>query len=289
MARPADDFDDSPSREELREIAGRGQAIVPAAARVLPVLPALSGLLPEGGLRRGSVVSVAGATSLALALVAGASAAGSWCAAVGLSSLGLVAAAELGVALERFPLIAAPPRARGAVGWSTVVAAVLDATDVVVAWPPPDVRAGDARRLAARARERGAVLVLALGGGGARASPRAAVPWPEGVDVRLAVSRARWEGLGQGHGRLAGRRVEVVIGGRRSMARERRAWLWLPAPGGGVEVAPAPADVAPAPADVAPAPADVDGAPAPPVPVPVATFREKSTSVVGFSRKVSGA
>jgi hypothetical protein len=250
MAWPADD---SPSREDLREIAGRGQAIVPAGERVLPVLPALSGLVPEGGLRRGSVVSVAGPTSLALAVVAGPSVAGSWCAAVGLSSIGLssmglVAAAELGVVLERFPLIAAPSAASGGVAWATVVAAVLDAMDVVVAWPPPNVRAADARRLAARARERGAVLVLGLGGGdggggvggGARASPARPVTWPEGVDVRLAVSRAQWEGLGQGHGRLAGRRVEVVISGRRSMARERRAWLWLPAPGGGVAVADAP-------------------------------------------------
>jgi hypothetical protein len=223
--------DDSPSREELREIAGRGQAIVPSRARVLPVLPALAGLFPEGGLRRGSVVSVAGATSLALAVLAGPSAAGSWCAAVGLSSLGLVAAAELGVALERFPLIASPPA--GGVGWATVVAAALDAIDVVLAWPPPNVRAADARRLTARARERGSVLLLGLGG--ARASPTSA--WPEGVDVQLAVSRARWEGLGQGHGRLAGRRVEVVVSGRRSAGRERHASLWLPGPDGGVEVA----------------------------------------------------
>ncbi|MCU1463852.1 MAG: hypothetical protein JWO37_3927, partial [Acidimicrobiales bacterium] len=88
------------------------------------------------------------------------------------------------------------------------------------------------------ARERGSVLVLGLAGG-ARASPRprpgpVATAWPEGVDVRLAVSRAQWEGLGQGHGRLAGRRVEVVVSGRRSATRERRAPLWLPAPGGGV-------------------------------------------------------
>ncbi|MCU1460785.1 MAG: hypothetical protein JWO37_860, partial [Acidimicrobiales bacterium] len=143
--------DDSPSREELREIAGRGQAVVPSNGRLLPVLPALAGILPDGGLRRGSVVSVAGATSLALALLAGPSAAGSWCAAVGLSSLGLsslglVAAAELGVALERFPLVAAPSSG-SSVGWATVVAAVLDAMDVVLAWPPAHVRAADARRL----------------------------------------------------------------------------------------------------------------------------------------------
>ena len=45
-----------------------------------------------------------GATSILLALLAGASAAGSWCAVVGMPSLGLVAAAELGIALDR-PLL----------------------------------------------------------------------------------------------------------------------------------------------------------------------------------------
>src|SRR5947209_4215407 len=129
LAWPADD---PPSREELREIAGRGQAIMPSGGRVLPVLPALSGLLPEGGLKRGSVVSVAGATSLALALLAGPSAAGSWCAAVGMPSLGVAAAAEVGIALERFPLVAAPPNAEE---WAWTVATMLDAVDVVLARP----------------------------------------------------------------------------------------------------------------------------------------------------------
>src|SRR5205807_5430750 len=100
--------------------------------------------------------AVAGSTSLALALAAGPSSAGSWCAAVGAPSLGLMAAAELGVDLARFPLVAAPPPAE----WPTVVAALLDAIDVVLAWPPPYLRAGHARRLMARARERGAVLMV---------------------------------------------------------------------------------------------------------------------------------
>src|SRR5205814_3148836 len=154
-----------------------------------------------------------GASSLALALLAGPSAAGSWCAAVGLPSLGLVAAAELGVALDRFPLVARP----GA-DWPAVVAALLEAVDVVLLCPPPHVRTGDARRLAARARERGAVLVVTGG----------AVP----ADVRLSVVRSEWEGLGQGHGRLQARRMDVVSSGRGAAARERRASLWLPGPDG---------------------------------------------------------
>lgn len=42
----------------------------PAAAGVLPVTPELSQLLPGGGLRRGSTVSISGSTALVLALLA---------------------------------------------------------------------------------------------------------------------------------------------------------------------------------------------------------------------------
>jgi hypothetical protein len=149
---------------------------------------------------------------------------------VGRLPLGPVAAAELGVALERFPLVAAAPGGRG--GWAWAAAALLDAVDVVAVWSPARVRPSDARRLAARGREGGSVLVLA-----------GAPAWPEAVDVRLAVVASAWEGVGAGHGRLLARRVLVVATGRRAAARERRAWLWLPAPGGGVATVEAEAGV----------------------------------------------
>lgn len=190
-----------------------------ARERTLPVLPALVDLLPEGGLRRGSTVAVSGSTSLALALLAGPSQVGSWCAAVGLPSLGLVAAAEVGVALERFPLVARPGQE-----WPAVVAALVDAVDVVLVCLPRHVRNGDARRLAAKARDRGAVLVTTGGSAGLPA------------DVRLSVASSSWEGLGKGHGRLRARRIDVVATGRGAAARERQVSLWLPAATGGVEV-----------------------------------------------------
>jgi len=190
-------------------------AVGPAALagqRLLPAVPGLAGLLPGGGLRRGSVVAVPGSPQLALAVVAGPSAAGSWCAAVGLPALGLAAAAEAGVVLDRLALVPEPGRQ-----WAAVVAALVDAVDVVLVAPPPGgARPGDARRLAARGRERGAVLVVAGG-------------W-EGADVRLTVAAGRWEGLGAGHGYLRGRRAQVVAEGRGAAARPRQAWLWLPAP-----------------------------------------------------------
>jgi hypothetical protein len=205
-----------------------------AGERLLPVVPALQPLLPGRGLRRGSTVAVGRSAALALALVAGASAAGSWVAAVGLPDLGVVAAAEVGIDLERLALVPAP----GARAWPAVVAALLDAVDVVLVRSPAGLPAGQARRLAARAREHGAVLVP-LGG------------WSAAPDLWLAVTASAWQGLGQGHGRLQARRVEVVVGGRGAAARERRAALWLPGPDG--TIAPAPAAlVAPAPAPAGP-------------------------------------
>ncbi len=207
-----------------------------AGEQRLPVLTALEPLFPSGGVRRGSVVAVEGAhsTSLALAVAAAASAEGSWCAAVGRPALGLVAAAELGVALERFPLVPAPSAGHGPGGWAWVVATLLDAFDLVLAWNSAarTVRPADARRLAGRARERGAVLVVVVVGSGA-------VAWPEAPDVRLAVTRSEWHGLEKGHGRLRGRLVEVEAGGRGASARRRRAELWLPSAEGGVVPAPA--------------------------------------------------
>ena len=203
-----------------------GRSAVLADERLLPVVPALRPLLPNQGLRRGTTVAVGRSAALALALVAGASAAGSWVAAVGLPDLGIVAAAETGVTLERLALVPSPgPRA-----WPTVVAALLDAIDVVLVRSPPGLPPAQARRLAARARERGAVLVP-LG------------PWSEPADLRLAVTASAWHGLGQGHGTLRARQVEVAVTGRGPATRERRALLWLPGSDGAIAAAGSPGGV----------------------------------------------
>jgi hypothetical protein len=92
-------------------------AEMPTAAGSLPVSPALSELLPGGALRRGSTVSVVGSTALILALLAEATQQGSWAAITGMPELGVVAAAELGVDLERFAGARSRGRARrGRVG-----------------------------------------------------------------------------------------------------------------------------------------------------------------------------
>lgn len=220
-------------RAELLEESGLAERIRPATLareQRLPVLEALEPLVPGAGLRRGSTLAVDGpaATSLALAVASAASQDGAWVAAVGFPSLGLLAAAELGLALERFVLVASPDTEPGPDNetgtWATAVAALVDAFEVVLVQATHRVGGRDARRLAARTRERGAVLVQV-----------GSQVWPEGADVTLEVTGATWEGLGEGHGHLRARKVTVVAGGRREAAKPRRAEFWLPSADGVVE------------------------------------------------------
>jgi hypothetical protein len=195
--------------------------------RLLPVLPELRELLPGRGLRRGATVAIAtmtgpetarparstGATSLLLALLAAASGAGSWCAVVGVPTLGVVAAAEAGIALDRLALVPNPGP-----DWTTVVAALLDGVDIVVAAPPGPIAPSVASRLAARARQRGSVL-MSYG------------RW-DGADITFDAVRGVWHGLDQGRGRLRCRQVTVVARGRGAAAAPKRTEIWWPAPSG---------------------------------------------------------
>jgi hypothetical protein len=216
---------DAAARGRLISLAGAPAPVSLANDRLLPAVPGLVELLPGGGLRRGSTIAVVGGvgggTSLALAVAAGPSASGSWCAAIGTPPLGLVAAAEMGIALERFPLIRATGRT-----WVRAVATALEAFDVILAWPVRGVAVEEARRLTALGRERGAVLVTCGPG------------WPERTDLRLEAVRSEWIGLEHGYGRLRARRVEVAVGGRGAASMERRTALWLPSPEGRIEAAP---------------------------------------------------
>ncbi|MFE9958777.1 hypothetical protein [Micromonospora sp. NPDC005299] len=201
----------------LAELVRPASAPDPAGGhRVLPVRPELTGLLPNRGLRRGSTIAVgvgqprrSGATSLILALLAEASRAGSWCAVVGVPTFGAGAAAEAGIALDRLALVPNPGPE-----WPTVVAALIDGVDVVVTAVPTTVSVSVANRLAARARQRGSVLV----------------PYGrwDGADVTLQVVRGVWEGLGPGRGRLRRREVTVSARGRGAAARPKEIKVWLP-------------------------------------------------------------
>ena len=211
----------SPDLAALRQLGERVRPLSAAGERTLAVPPPLAALIPQGGLQRGSLVATSGsvATSLALALAGPTTASGAWLAVVGLPDLGLLAAAELGVALERTLLVADPgPRA-----WAGAVASLLDAVDVVVVRPGTTVSPSAQRRLLARARDRGSVLIQAGG-------PTAM--WAQAPDLTVSSTASHWEGLESGHGRLRARRVIVSVSGRRGAARTRQGDLWLPGPDG---------------------------------------------------------
>ncbi len=172
------------------------------AAGVVAVPAPLEALFPQGGLPRGSVVSLqpqdggTGLTSLLFTLLAGPSR--PWSALVGFGDLGLAAAAELGVDLSRLVLVPDP----GA-DVLQILSVLIDGVDVIAVAAPkgPIGSASRQRVLTGRLRQRGAVL-LAVG------------PWP-GADLSLTVSGVTWRGLGDGHGRLRDRELVVRSSGRR--------------------------------------------------------------------------
>ena len=191
-----------------------------ARQRTLPVAEPLQPLLPDGGLVRGRAMACRGlaATSLTLALAAEATSAGAWLAVVDVPWLGVEAAAELGVPLERLVRVEAPGDASA---WADLVAAAVDGFELVVTRVPRRMNAGVLRRVQSRVQAREAVL-LALGD-----------PGPLTADVTMAASTPVWDGVEGGAGYLRGRRVAVEAFGRR-IPRPRRVELWLPGPGGGV-------------------------------------------------------
>jgi hypothetical protein len=189
--------------------------------RALPTNPALTDLLPGGVLTAGSVYSVADSTTLALSLLQAPSAAGSWCAVVGMPDLGIEAAAGLGLDLERLVLVPHPGEQ-----WLSVVSALVDVVSIMLVRPPSQngrLRISDAAasKLASRLRQREAVLV-SLG------------DWP-GAQARLAVTSSNWAGLGSGFGHLTGRQVTVSSTAAAWQGRAKSRRLWLPGPAQTVE------------------------------------------------------
>jgi len=220
---------DGDARTTLADVARRHRPVSAAHERVIPVPGPLGELLPNAALARGAVVGVegvpgAGASSVALTLAAAVTAVGEWAAVVDLhGSLGGRAAAEAGVALDRFAVVRPPPRPQaGGSGfpmdrWATAVATLLDGMSLVVADLPRSVRAADARRLVARAREREVILVPF---GPARL-------WAADTTLRVQAVGGDWPGLGEGIGVLGERTIRVQVDGRGAAARPRSGALVL--------------------------------------------------------------
>jgi hypothetical protein len=182
-------------------------ALITTERPPMAVPPALAPLLPEG-LRRGGTTAVTGSTSLVLALLAQACAHGAWAAVVGCPDLGVLAASQSGLDLDRLAMVPAP-----GVDAPAVVAALLDGLDVVAVGPGARLTDADRRRLAARARDRGSVLMPTYA-------------WP-GAGTTLVVEAGRWTGVGTGDGWLRAHRLRVARTGR-GVGAERAIDLVLP-------------------------------------------------------------
>lgn len=137
--------------------------------------------------------------SLALAVAAGPSQRGSWVAVAGFADIGVVAAIEHGLALQR--LVAVPSPGTGQ--WADVMAAMIDGFDlIIVGSGVRQLGASNARRLQARAQAKGASMVIAAGHTGF------------GFDMQL-TGTSTWHGLGNGHGVAQQRDVRAQLHGRR--------------------------------------------------------------------------
>jgi len=170
------------------------------------------------------VVSVLGqgATSLLCTLLAGpGGTAGRWAALVGMPDLGLRAAAELGVDLDRVAVIPDP----GA-DVLQVVSILIDGVDLIAVSLPSSVRPAPSRQrvIVGRLRQRGTVLLVAG-------------PWP-GADLVLTARWAGWHGLGSGHGRLRDRELAVQVGGRRAAGQGAAVELLLQVDRDAVRIVP---------------------------------------------------
>lgn len=205
-------------RASLRAVAGRVQSTpVLASQRPRPVAGPFAAVFPNG-LRPGTSVAVraarpaleAAALRNAITLAAGVAPSDGWVAAVGVPSMGVLAAAEAGLALDRLVFFAAPVAM-----WATVAVAAVDAFDVIVLSVPVRPRAAEVRRLAGRARERGTTVIACGPGAG---------EW--GGDARVTTSAVEWAGVGNGHGALRSCKVQVDLDGRGAV-RARQVRLEL--------------------------------------------------------------
>ncbi|WP_235916302.1 hypothetical protein [Antrihabitans cavernicola] len=201
------------SRQERLEQLRRRMAAVPARGEsvtehvplgeehdsrgVLDVPPALADLLPRRGLSRGSVVTLSGADSLLLGLLASTTGAGAHAVVIGRPRLGLLAAAEMGAQLGRIAVIPDPGPDP-----VEVAAVLLDGMDVVVlSLGGNSVNPSRARAVIARARSKGSILIVADG------------HW-SGAELRLDARVIGYDGLGRGTGRVRSMRLVVQAQGR---------------------------------------------------------------------------
>lgn len=224
-------------RRRIAAVPARGEVVARSgpgseAGRILPVPEPLAALLPRGGLVRGSVVSMSGAASLLSGLVASVTASGGHVAVLGHPGFGVLAAVEMGAQLRRLALVPEPGPDP-----VEIAAVLLDGMDLVVlGLGGAAVSPSRARAVIARARSRGATLVVTDGHWG-------------GAEVHLDARVRGYGGVGcaadGGGGRLRSVRLAVRAQGR--AFQPRTACLDVRAHRGRVEWAPEVVPVAASP------------------------------------------
>ncbi|MFW0784368.1 hypothetical protein AAFP35_07570 [Gordonia sp. CPCC 206044] len=197
-------------RRQIAVMSGRPDHrrvdVADESADVLPVPEALTDLLPRRGLVRGSVVTIAGARSILLAMIASVSASGAQVGIVGLPALNLGAVVELGGDLSRIATVPNP-----GIDPVEVAGVLLDGMDLVVlglegiAVPPSRTRV-----VMGRVRKQMSTLMI-VGGNWPGAQLR--------VDTEVVAYRHLPGGAGQvdlggarsGYGRIGGVSVQVAV------------------------------------------------------------------------------
>ncbi|WP_182263262.1 hypothetical protein [Rhodococcus sp. UFZ-B548] len=172
-------------------------ATAQSTLRLLPVPAPIGDLLPRGGLSRGTVVSVDGAASVLIGLLATITAAGGHVAVIGMPGLGLLAFHEQGGDLAKVALVPQPKDAA-----IDCAAILLEGFDVVVlGLSGGAVTPSRGRAVAARARSKGSLLIVTEG------------QW-DGPDLRISSRVARYTGLSAGRGRVTGVRLDIAAAGK---------------------------------------------------------------------------
>nr|WP_294637948.1 hypothetical protein [uncultured Rhodococcus sp.] len=209
-----------------RALSGPGRS---RTLKTLPVPKPLSELLPRGALARGTALSITGAGSILVGLVATATAAGHHVALIGQPKFGMLAVHEHGGDLSKIALI--DPGQADPLDAANIC---IDGIDLVISTVHGrDVPPTRARALLARNRTYAGILAITDG----------RMP---GLDMTISSRPVGYGGIEQGRGRIRSITLEATVHGRGITQRTGRYTLTAPTFGEhGVRWVPTSADATP--------------------------------------------
>ncbi|MGF3054996.1 hypothetical protein [Microbacterium sp. YY-01] len=194
---------------------------------IVPLLPALAPLMPEGGLQSGAVYTFTPSLRLASALIAAATQQGAWCAVVGLPTFGIESAEAQGVDPERLIVVPHPHQR-----WFSVISALSEVVSLIMVHPSTPISAAEAQRFQARLRDRACTVLIASEN----------YEWPN-KQGELWLSQPEWRGLGNGWGVIS--ECEVTVSARiRGLPAPRHQRVIMPNAQGQVQAVSTVVDAA---------------------------------------------